>query len=91
MNKNSKNLNTLQVLEHMLFTCYNNKVRIQFFSELDKLTLVVELGGWEGPAPEVWILVLSSPHGSWLGGQAQYSQYLCNVNKHRQFIHHEIS
>lgn len=66
MNKNSKNLNTLhvQVLEHMLFTCYNNKVRIQFFSELDKLTLVVELGGWEGRAPEVWILVLSSPHGS---------------------------
>lgn len=64
MNKNSKNLNTLQVLEHMLFTCYNKKVRIQFFSELDKLTLVVELGGWEGRAPEVWILVLSSPHGS---------------------------
>lgn len=64
MNKNSKNLNTLQVLEHMLFTCYNNKVIIQFFSELDKLTLVVELGGWEGRAPEVWILVLSSPHGS---------------------------
>lgn len=64
MNKNSKNLNTLQVLEHMLFTCCNNKVKIQFFSELDKLTLVVELGGWEGRAPEVWILVLSSPHGS---------------------------
>lgn len=64
MNKNSKNLNTLQVLEHMLFTCYNNKVIIQFFSELDKLTLVVELGVWEGRAPEVWILVLSSPHGS---------------------------
>lgn len=64
MNKNSKNLNTLQVLEHMLFTCYNNKVIIQFFSELDKLTLVVELGGWEGQAPEAWILVLSSPHGS---------------------------
>lgn len=91
MNKNSKNLNTLQVLEHMLFTCYNNKVIIQFFSELDKLTLVVELGGWEGRAPEAWILVLLSPHGSWLGGQAQYSQYLCNVNKLRQFIHQEIS
>lgn len=64
MNKNSKNLNTLEVLEHMLFTCYNNKVIIQFFSELDKLTLVVELGGWEGQAPGAWILVLSSPHGS---------------------------
>lgn len=48
----------------MLFTCYNNKVRIQLFSELDKLTLVVELEGWEGRAPEAWILVLSSPHGS---------------------------
>lgn len=49
---------------YAIYMLHNNKVRIQFFSELDKLTLVVELGGWEGRAPEVWILVLSSPHGS---------------------------
>lgn len=64
MNKNSKNLYISRTGTYAIYMLHNNKVRIQFISELDKLTLVVELGGWEGRAPEVWILVLSSPHGS---------------------------